>query len=130
MRSLASLLELTMLLANVLFDRKSMCLRPLARRGISTSSLFVSCSRLIRATPFHTSKLPVTPPRLTALCATVEVPELMQSMYIGIHGYPHIPWDGVNGTQGMPGYCMHAAVPFPTWHRPYIALFEGSRHSN
>src|SRR5271168_4080189 len=88
MRSLVSLLELTMLLANVLFDRKSMCLRPLARRGISTSSLFVSCSRLIRATPFHTSKLPVTPPPLTTLSATVEVPELMQSMH---HRNPWVP---------------------------------------
>src|SRR5271156_868493 len=87
MRSLASLLELTMLLANVLFDRKSMRLRPLVRHGISTSSLFVSCSRLIRATPFHTSKLPVTP-WLTALCATVEVPSLMQSMY---HRNPWVP---------------------------------------
>lgn len=23
----------------------------------------------------------------------------------------------------MPGYCMHAAVPFPTWHRPYVVFF-------
>lgn len=44
----------------------------------------------------------------------------------GIHGYPRIPWDGVVGNGTMPGYCTHSAVPFPTWHRPYMALFEVS----
>ena len=42
----------------------------------------------------------------------------------GIHGYPIVPWDGVEGNGPQPGYCMHAAVPFPTWHRPYMALYE------
>ncbi|KAK4934531.1 hypothetical protein LTR10_024231 [Elasticomyces elasticus] len=42
----------------------------------------------------------------------------------GIHGYPQTPWDGVPGTGIYPGYCTHAAVPFPMWHRPYTALFE------
>lgn len=47
----------------------------------------------------------------------------------GIHGYPHIPWDGVSGAGPFPGYCMHAATPFATWHRPYLALFEVSSSS-
>ncbi|KAH0831456.1 hypothetical protein FOPE_00555 [Fonsecaea pedrosoi] len=42
----------------------------------------------------------------------------------GIHGFPRIPWDGVSGTGSYPGFCTHAATPFPTWHRPYVALFE------
>ncbi|EXJ88381.1 hypothetical protein A1O1_05311 [Capronia coronata CBS 617.96] len=42
----------------------------------------------------------------------------------GIHGFPRIPWDGVVGSGSYPGFCTHAATPFPTWHRPYMALFE------
>lgn len=43
----------------------------------------------------------------------------------GIHGHPQVPWDGVNGsTSNLPGYCTHGATTFPTWHRPYLALFE------
>ncbi|RMD41599.1 hypothetical protein DV735_g3553, partial [Chaetothyriales sp. CBS 134920] len=41
-----------------------------------------------------------------------------------IHGYPNLPWDGVVGTGTYPGYCMHSSELFPTWHRPYLALFE------
>jgi hypothetical protein len=29
----------------------------------------------------------------------------------------------------MPGYCMHAAVPLPALHWPYVALFEVSCHA-
>ena len=42
----------------------------------------------------------------------------------GVHGYPQAPYDGVQGTCTYPGYCMHAATPFSTWHRPYLALYE------
>ncbi|KAA1471771.1 photo-regulated tyrosinase [Dentipellis sp. KUC8613] len=45
----------------------------------------------------------------------------------GIHGLPYISWDGsgahAQSTQ-WEGYCTHASVLFPTWHRPYMALFE------
>ncbi|EAS28837.3 tyrosinase [Coccidioides immitis RS] len=40
-----------------------------------------------------------------------------------IHGYPFEAWDGVEGIGGG-GYCAHASTIFPTWHRPYLALFE------
>ncbi|OAG39398.1 hypothetical protein AYO21_06414 [Fonsecaea monophora] len=30
----------------------------------------------------------------------------------------------ISGTGSYPGFCTHAATPFPTWHRPYVALFE------
>lgn len=43
---------------------------------------------------------------------------------LGIHGYPDIPWDGVTGEDYIVGYCTHSSVLFPTWHRPYLALFE------
>ncbi|KAL8693817.1 MAG: hypothetical protein Q9218_001417 [Villophora microphyllina] len=41
----------------------------------------------------------------------------------GIHGVPFRSWDGVNG-KNYAGYCTHASTLFPTWHRPYMALFE------
>ena len=45
----------------------------------------------------------------------------------GIHGRPYRPWNDVSG-QGpqRSGYCTHASILFPTWHRPYLALFEVS----
>ena len=48
----------------------------------------------------------------------------------GIHGLPYTPWEGatvdppVNAENQWAGYCFHSSVLFPTWHRPYIALFE------
>lgn len=47
----------------------------------------------------------------------------------GIHGLPFVQWEGsgsarpVQGTQ-WGGYCTHGSVLFPTWHRPYVALYE------
>jgi len=45
---------------------------------------------------------------------------------IEIHGWPYRPWDNVQATPGNEntGYCHHVSVLFPTWHRPYLALFE------
>jgi len=47
----------------------------------------------------------------------------------GIHGLPYIPWNGATGAAFDPdtqwgGYCIHGSVLFPTWHRPYMMLFE------
>ena len=43
----------------------------------------------------------------------------------GIHGRPFVPWDNVAYTPGgAGGYCPHSSTLFPTWHRPYVALFE------
>lgn len=47
----------------------------------------------------------------------------------GIHGMPFVPWEGVGGDSpvqgsGWSGYCTHGNVLFPTWHRPYVALYE------
>ncbi|KAJ7339997.1 tyrosinase [Mycena albidolilacea] len=46
----------------------------------------------------------------------------------GIHGLPYQVWDG-SGTQpadpnAWEGYCTHGNVLFPTWHRPYMGLYE------
>ncbi|PGH15646.1 hypothetical protein AJ79_02239 [Helicocarpus griseus UAMH5409] len=41
----------------------------------------------------------------------------------GIHGYPYVSWDGVEGTQNA-GYCSHGSTLFPVWHRPYLAMYE------
>ncbi|KIX98768.1 uncharacterized protein Z520_05229 [Fonsecaea multimorphosa CBS 102226] len=64
------------------------------------------------------------------ILALIELQEVDQSEELsyfqvaGIHGFPRIPWDGVSGNGSYPGFCTHAATPFPTWHRPYVALFE------
>jgi len=46
----------------------------------------------------------------------------------GIHGLPYVQWEGAGGTRPVQGswggYCTHGSVLFPTWHRPYIALYE------
>ena len=46
----------------------------------------------------------------------------------GIHGLPPTSWN-YSGSEGpvsgkRVGYCAHGMVIFPTWHRPYICLFE------
>lgn len=43
----------------------------------------------------------------------------------GIHGRPFETWDDVAFNEGQSGgYCPHASTLFPTWHRPYLALYE------
>ncbi|KXJ95839.1 hypothetical protein Micbo1qcDRAFT_192748 [Microdochium bolleyi] len=43
-----------------------------------------------------------------------------------IHGAPGLTWDSVEPVPGSEkvGYCHHVSVLFPTWHRPYMALYE------
>lgn len=44
----------------------------------------------------------------------------------GIHGRPFIPFGNVQPKPGneQNGYCNHVSILFPTWHRPYLALYE------
>ncbi|PGH19033.1 hypothetical protein AJ79_00067 [Helicocarpus griseus UAMH5409] len=45
----------------------------------------------------------------------------------GIHGMPYLPWNGEDVPKNGPkptGYCTHSTVLFPSWHRPYVALYE------
>ncbi|KAG8690094.1 hypothetical protein FRC11_013883 [Ceratobasidium sp. 423] len=48
----------------------------------------------------------------------------------GIHGMPYVPWlgdsDEARQTTRGPwlGYCNHASILFPTWHRPYLMVLE------
>jgi tyrosinase len=56
----------------------------------------------------------------------------------GIHGYPETVWDlsaapkqdpqgeVPPGSQPFGGYCHHNTIAFPTWHRPYMLLYEVS----
>lgn len=46
--------------------------------------------------------------------------------FLGIHGRPYQTFDGVEPTFGnsQNGYCTHVSILFPTWHRPYLALYE------
>lgn len=48
-----------------------------------------------------------------------------QLIRLGIHGLPYNAFNGVGGVQRT-GYCTHASILFPTWHRPYLALYEVS----
>ncbi|KAK6503303.1 hypothetical protein TWF481_008330 [Arthrobotrys musiformis] len=42
----------------------------------------------------------------------------------GIHGAPYRSWNGQGGVNANTGYCPHASILFPTWHRPYLATIE------
>ncbi|BCS28231.1 uncharacterized protein APUU_61279S [Aspergillus puulaauensis] len=45
----------------------------------------------------------------------------------GIHGMPFTSWDEPFETEeniGVKGYCTHANCLFPSWHRPYLLLYE------
>lgn len=55
----------------------------------------------------------------------------------GIHGFPETAWDSAPdppkdpknpgpGDNPFGGYCHHNTIAFPTWHRPYMLLFEVS----
>jgi tyrosinase len=50
----------------------------------------------------------------------------MTDQFLGIHGRPYVPWDGVGPAPGVdaPGYCVHLSQLFIPWHRPYMALYE------
>jgi tyrosinase len=56
--------------------------------------------------------------------ATGQAAELSYYQVAGIHGYPDVEWDGAAGADYSVGYCTHASILFPTWHRPYMALYE------
>ena len=40
-----------------------------------------------------------------------------------IHGQPRESWNGIDNV-GAYGYCHHSKDTFPTWHRPYMMMFE------
>ncbi|KAI3343114.1 hypothetical protein F4824DRAFT_485829 [Ustulina deusta] len=44
----------------------------------------------------------------------------------GIHGAPGLTWGNVTPLPGNDniGYCHHVSILFPTWHRPYLVLYE------
>ncbi|KAK4136323.1 Di-copper centre-containing protein [Trichocladium antarcticum] len=48
----------------------------------------------------------------------------------GIHGAPFQTWGGVGPSGSVQyGYCAHSSVLFPTWHRPYMVLYEQVLHN-
>ncbi|KAK4674167.1 hypothetical protein QC763_118030 [Podospora pseudopauciseta] len=43
----------------------------------------------------------------------------------GIHGMPYQPWDeDTDAITANEGYCTHDSLLFPSWHRPYMLLYE------
>ncbi|KAI0770111.1 photo-regulated tyrosinase [Fomes fomentarius] len=68
---------------------------------------------------------------IQALDAMSRTPEKDATSFFqvgGIHGAPYVPWPGVSLDPNLPslkkGYCTHGSVLFPTWHRPYVVLYE------
>jgi tyrosinase len=69
---------------------------------------------------------------IQALIALFKTPQSNQLSHFGvggIHGLPFVQWEGSGGSSPVPGsqwggYCTHGSVLFPTWHRPYVALYE------
>ncbi|KAL4785045.1 hypothetical protein BJX76DRAFT_367191 [Aspergillus varians] len=67
---------------------------------------------------------------LKALKRLQEVPPEDRDSFFqiaGIHGMPFTSWDEPFETKeniGIKGYCTHANYLFPTWHRPYLLLYE------
>jgi tyrosinase len=62
---------------------------------------------------------------IQALALFQKMPATDQLSYFrvaGIHGFPLVSWDGVTDPKGW--YCSHQQPTFPTWHRPYVALYE------
>lgn len=55
------------------------------------------------------------------------------ALSLGIHGQPFVDWDNAKGSidpndnEQWLGYCTHASILFPTWHRVYLALVEVRR---
>ena len=73
---------------------------------------------------YHTFELLVRTCRLTISISLFD-PDLCAA----IHGLPLVSWDGV-GREGLERdqmgdfFCNHNMATFPTWHRPYLALYE------
>ncbi|KAG8919124.1 hypothetical protein FRC02_001863 [Tulasnella sp. 418] len=47
----------------------------------------------------------------------------------GVHGLPAKVWNNAKPPAGS-WYCHHGVATFPTWHRPYMALFEQVLHDH
>src|ERR1700726_4515414 len=66
------------------------------------------------------------------MCADSQSLDVSHFSIGGIHGFPYKQWQGSGGTTQNPnarwgGYCTHGTVLFPTWHRPYLAIYEVHR---
>ncbi|KAH9989733.1 photo-regulated tyrosinase [Russula compacta] len=65
---------------------------------------------------------------LTVLHDTPESDPASHYSISAIHGLPYQPWEGAGTVQDpesqFGGYCNHGTILFPTWHRPYVALYE------
>ncbi|KAG8922053.1 hypothetical protein FRC02_012164, partial [Tulasnella sp. 418] len=60
---------------------------------------------------------------LTAMMQTSQDDILSWFAISGIHGLPATAWNGAKPPSGR-WYCHHGVLTFPTWHRPYTALYE------
>jgi tyrosinase len=69
---------------------------------------------------------------IQALIAMFQTPQSNSISHFsigGIHGLPYAQWEGSGGAHPVKGsqwggYCTHGSVLFPTWHRPYVGLYE------
>jgi tyrosinase len=90
-------------------------------------SLFIQALMELQATPIENQLSYFQLAGLSCLTPMESIFRLLSS--IGIHSYPLVGWDGESpapppDADDPPGYCAHNKVTFPTWHRPYILLYE------
>ncbi|KAK8131364.1 hypothetical protein PG984_007802 [Apiospora sp. TS-2023a] len=71
---------------------------------------------------------------LQALRRLQDVPPAERDSFFqiaGIHGMPYKSWDEPHAKDAQAdnhGYCTHANVLFPPWHRPYMLMYEQQLH--
>lgn len=110
-------------LVNVLLGLRSINLQHLVLPSISSFSQPRLFNSWMNLNCFPSSKFQVS--------ITLPGRNWMLTMDSGIHGYPTIEWDNAPGNPAWGwGYCTHDSVLFPTWHRPYVALYEVSHEAN
>jgi|SRR5712671_1361749 len=97
--------------------------------NIEQFSLFVQALSKPPFVLYLSPSLSINCRTLAVLYSTPQEESLSHFGISGIHGLPYVPWEGAGGSEQLEasafgGYCTHGSVLFPTWHRPYVALYE------
>jgi len=97
--------------------------------NIEQFSLFVQALSKPSFVFYQSPSLSIDRRTLAVLYCTPQKESLSHFGISAIHGLPYVQWEGAGGNKHFKGrefggYCTHASVLFPTWHRPYVALYE------
>ena len=97
-----------------------------------TFNLFLLALKSLQDDPDHTDLMGYFQVAGTFDFSKVKSVRIMLRLTTGIHGLPKATWRGVEWPDkkaentNPSGYCVHGSPKFPTWHRPYLAMFEVS----